>query len=110
MREQLLAELDEYEAEMKTNYRAFFALMRFMGEIFLECLITVRIAHQCIDRLFTYYERCKDDEWLECICDLLTAIGAEMDLRSILSITPRTGPPPMTAAEHQVRYLVHRID
>lgn len=49
--------------------------MRFIGELYLKSMLTSKIMHRCIMELM----KTDDDESLECLCKLLTTIGARLD-------------------------------
>ena len=49
--------------------------MRFIGELYKLRILTENIMHECILKLL----KAKDDESLECLCNLMATIGKDLD-------------------------------
>ncbi|XP_071121349.1 eukaryotic translation initiation factor 4 gamma 1-like [Mytilus edulis] len=69
----------EIEAEIvvtkKNARRRSLGKIRFIGEIFKLKMLTEPIMHECVFKLLNS----KDEESLECLCELLQTIGKELD-------------------------------
>ncbi|XP_053379565.1 eukaryotic translation initiation factor 4 gamma 1-like isoform X2 [Mercenaria mercenaria] len=72
-KEKLKKEL-KYE-ESKAKQRSL-GNIRFIGELFKLKILTENIMHDCVFKLL----RTKDPDNLECLCQLLTTIGKELDV------------------------------
>ncbi|KAG9408564.1 hypothetical protein AC1031_020418 [Aphanomyces cochlioides] len=61
--------------------RATLGHIRFIGELYKQGMLSARIMHECIQRLFGNLEA-PDEESLECLCKLLATVGARMEERA----------------------------
>lgn len=69
----LLASLEEEERRLR---RRSVGTCRFVGELYKTDLLKQRVMHECIKYLL---KQGGPEEYLECLCTLLTTIGAKMD-------------------------------
>ncbi|XP_062563157.1 eukaryotic translation initiation factor 4 gamma 1 isoform X2 [Armigeres subalbatus] len=74
--EELKAQLEEEEQKVR---RRAVGTVRFIGELFKHGQLTASIMHSCIKLLIEKDSRDYDEETLECLCKLLTTIGAKME-------------------------------
>ncbi|TMW63915.1 hypothetical protein Poli38472_014620 [Pythium oligandrum] len=58
--------------------RATLGHIRFVGELYIQRMLSARIMHECIQRLFGDLTK-PDEESLECLCKLLTTIGQKLE-------------------------------
>ncbi|KAJ0397053.1 hypothetical protein P43SY_010037 [Pythium insidiosum] len=72
-----LPEDERLEKELLLK-RATLGHIRFVGELFKQRMLSSRIMHQCVQRLFGDLEA-PDEESLECLCKLLTTIGQTLE-------------------------------
>ena len=68
---------DEYHAAAKAKRRGL-GLIRFIGELFKVKMLTERIMHECIKKLFGNVENPEDEE-IESLCKLLITVGSLLD-------------------------------
>ncbi|KAA1470390.1 hypothetical protein DENSPDRAFT_696704 [Dentipellis sp. KUC8613] len=68
---------DEYYAAAKAKRRGL-GLIRFIGELFKLQMLTERIMHECIQKLFGNVENPEEEE-IESLCELLTTVGQSLD-------------------------------
>ncbi|EQC28828.1 hypothetical protein, variant [Saprolegnia diclina VS20] len=61
--------------------RATLGHIRFIGELYKQGMLSSRIMHECIQRLFGNLES-PDEENLECMCKLMSTIGARLEERA----------------------------
>ncbi|KAF0699208.1 Aste57867_10219 [Aphanomyces stellatus] len=66
--------------------RATLGHIRFIGELYKQNMLSARIMHECIQRLFGNLEA-PDEESLECLCKLLATIGLRLEERA--SVVPQ---------------------
>jgi len=73
-------DLDEKEIEMKEGWakKAGLGHMRFIGELYKKALLSDRIMHECVKRLFGDVEN-PDEEALECLSQLLATVGKMLE-------------------------------
>lgn len=74
--EELKAQLEEEEQKVR---RRAVGTVRFIGELYKHDQLTSSIMHQCIKLLIEKDDKDYDEETLECLCKLLTTIGAKME-------------------------------
>lgn len=58
--------------------RATLGHIRFIGELYKQQMLSSRIMHECIQRLFGNLNN-PDEESLECLCKLLSTIGEKLE-------------------------------
>ena len=75
-KKELTLDLEDKDRRMKRRY---LGTIRFIGELFMMSMLTSRIMHDCVERLLSGYKKTKAEDKLECLCELLTTIGARMD-------------------------------
>ena len=69
--------------------------IRFIGELYKLKMLTVRIMHECVNKLLipNHAESLEArEESLECLCKLLTTVGKDLDeetMRKIHEIAPK---------------------
>ncbi|XP_072174929.1 eukaryotic translation initiation factor 4 gamma 1-like [Diadema setosum] len=73
--EQRESKLEELEEQLYKAKRRTMGNIRFIGELFKLRILTENIMHDCILRLM----KAKDDESLECLCNLMSTIGKDLD-------------------------------
>jgi translation initiation factor 4G len=56
--------------------------LKFVGHLFRVQLISDKIMHICVQQLFGDVEN-PDEEKIQCLCTLLTIIGAQLELSSV---------------------------
>ncbi|OQR94924.1 eukaryotic translation initiation factor [Achlya hypogyna] len=61
--------------------RATLGHIRFIGELYKQGMLSSRIMHECIQRLFGNLDA-PDEESLECLCKLISTVGARLDERA----------------------------
>ncbi|ETV69036.1 hypothetical protein H257_15184, partial [Aphanomyces astaci] len=61
--------------------RATLGHIRFIGELFKQGMLSARIMHECIQRLFGNTDK-PDEESLECMCKLLATVGLRLEERA----------------------------
>ncbi|KAL1736423.1 armadillo-type protein [Schizophyllum commune] len=69
---------DEYYAAQKAK-RQGLGLIRFIGELFKLQMLTVRIMHQCVQKLLLGNVDNPKEEGIESLCKLLTTVGELLD-------------------------------
>jgi translation initiation factor 4G len=80
--------------------RRYLGTIRFIGELFMMSMLTVRIMHECVERLLSGYKKTKDEDRLECLCKLLATIGAKMDEPQALAGATKSS---SSYPDHQVK-------
>ncbi|KAJ2827071.1 hypothetical protein FBU31_003271 [Coemansia sp. 'formosensis'] len=70
-------ESEEYYDAMKIKRRGL-GLVRFICELFLLDILTVRIMHECVKRLLSNVETPEEEE-VESLAKLLTTVGKKLD-------------------------------
>merc|ERR1712072_312790 len=79
MRKEIKAEWEQKEL---TARRRTLGNIRFIGELFKHKMLTVRIVHECLERLLRYKKDAiaeAREESLECLCKLLTTVGKHFE-------------------------------
>ncbi|XP_063903280.1 eukaryotic translation initiation factor 4 gamma 3-like isoform X1 [Zophobas morio] len=77
-KKELQFELEEYDRRLRMKS---VGIIRFIGELFKQQMLTTNIMMRCLDNLLDN----KDEENLECLCKLLTTIGKELEREVNLS-------------------------
>jgi translation initiation factor 4G len=72
-----LAEAREAEAELKAR-RRMLGNIQFIGQLYQQKMLTERIMHACIQQLLDNVDNPKRED-MECLCKLMTTIGALLD-------------------------------
>jgi translation initiation factor 4G len=72
-----LAEAREAEAELKAR-RRMLGNIQFIGQLYQQKMLTERIMHACIQQLLENVDNPKRED-MECLCKLMTTIGALLD-------------------------------
>ena len=81
---------EDAEAKLKAK-RKTLGHIRFIGELFKQRMLSSRIMHECIHRLFRKLEQdLHDEESLECLCQLLTTIGKPLEEPVLVRHVPLT--------------------
>ena len=70
--------VSEIEKASVENKRGILGHIRFIGELYKQNMLSSRIMHSCIIRLFGDTDHV-DEENLECLCKLLTTIGSKLE-------------------------------
>eukprot|EP00298_Acanthocystis_sp_HF-20_P012816 c20070_g1_i1.p1 GENE.c20070_g1_i1~~c20070_g1_i1.p1 ORF type:complete len:542 (+),score=188.25 c20070_g1_i1:333-1958(+) len=70
------------EEQALKQKRIIFGNIRFIGELYIRRLISEKIMHICVDRLFSSYDDDHEEEDIEATCKLLTTIGKTLDQNS----------------------------
>jgi len=69
---------DQQIAEEKASQKGrMLGNIRFIGELYMQEMLTEKIMHLCVQHLLSQTE--PPDEDVECVCDLLTTIGQKLD-------------------------------
>jgi translation initiation factor 4G len=89
----LTLELEDKDRRVKRKY---LGTIRFIGELFMLGMLTVKIMHECVHRLLGSWNKHHDEDSVECMCKLLTTIGKKMDEPEVLKNAS-------VAADHRVR-------
>jgi translation initiation factor 4G len=79
-KKELQFELEDYDRRLRMKS---VGNIRFIGELFKQQMLTIKIMMRCLDNLLEN----KDEESLECLCKLLTTIGKELESKKI-DLTP----------------------
>ncbi|CAH1972490.1 unnamed protein product [Acanthoscelides obtectus] len=69
-------ELEDYDTKLR---KKSVGNIRFIGELFKQNMLTVKIMVRCLNNLIDN----KDEESLECLCKLLTTIGKELETKNV---------------------------
>ncbi|XP_056649007.1 eukaryotic translation initiation factor 4 gamma 1-like isoform X1 [Diorhabda sublineata] len=75
----LAFDLEEYDRRLRMKS---VGNIRFIGELFKQNMLTVKIMMRCLENLLEN----KDEESYECLCKLLTTIGKELDANQSISL------------------------
>ncbi|RZC05037.1 eukaryotic translation initiation factor 4 gamma 3-like, partial [Asbolus verrucosus] len=75
-KKELQFDLEEYDRRLRMKS---VGNIRFIGELFKQQMLTIKIMMRCLDNLLEN----KDEESLECLCKLLTTIGKELESKKI---------------------------
>ncbi|PBK74051.1 ARM repeat-containing protein [Armillaria solidipes] len=77
-KEEIVLYSDEYYAARKAK-RQGLGLVKFMGELFKLQMLTERIIHECVKKLFGGNVEYPEEEEIESLCTLLTTVGQLLD-------------------------------
>ncbi|CAG0913967.1 unnamed protein product [Notodromas monacha] len=75
-RKEMMLDLEDKDRKMKRRY---LGTIRFIGELFMKGMLTGNIMHGCVLNMLNGWEKTRDEDYLECLCKLLTTIGAKLD-------------------------------
>ncbi len=67
--------------------RRYLGTIRFIGELFMMSMLTVRIMHECVERLLSGYKKTKDEDRLEWLLQLPGPPGKNIPLDHFLLST-----------------------
>jgi len=70
---------DDLNLEMKKRKDKILANMKLIGNLFLRHLLAVRVIGQVVHDLIGIKERNPEEHMIECVCELLQAIGYTLD-------------------------------
>jgi len=73
---------DDLQLEMKKRKDKILANMKFIGNLFLRQLLAVKVIGQVVHDLVGIKESSPEEHMIECVCELLQAIGYTMDQSS----------------------------
>jgi len=76
-REQLSAE--DLQLELHKRKQKMLANMKFIGHLFLRNLLAVKVIGQVVHDLVGIKEQLPEEHMIECVCELLQAIGHTLD-------------------------------
>mmetsp|Transcript_22779 Transcript_22779/g.58094 ORF Transcript_22779/g.58094 Transcript_22779/m.58094 type:complete len:727 (-) Transcript_22779:306-2486(-) len=80
--ERLRCSADELRLEMKRRKDKMLANMKFIGNLFLRQLLAVKVIGQVVHDLIGIKETLPEEHMIECVCELLEAIGYTLDSTS----------------------------
>ncbi|CAG0888024.1 unnamed protein product [Cyprideis torosa] len=75
-RKELRAEMDE--AAMKVRKR-YLGVIVFIGQLFKLGMLTMPIMYRCMDQLLEHWKTTLVEDYIECLCRLLTTIGYRLE-------------------------------
>lgn len=70
---------EDLKLEMKKRKDKMLANMKFIGHLFLRQLLAVKVIGQVVHDLIGIQERLPEEHMIECVCELLQAIGYTLD-------------------------------
>uniref|UniRef100_A0A7S2QBJ4 MIF4G domain-containing protein n=1 Tax=Zooxanthella nutricula TaxID=1333877 RepID=A0A7S2QBJ4_9DINO len=70
---------DDLRIEMKKRKDKMLANMKFIGNLFLRQLLAVKVIGQVVHDLIGIKEKQPEEHMIECVCELLQAIGHTLD-------------------------------
>mmetsp|Transcript_15947 Transcript_15947/g.42143 ORF Transcript_15947/g.42143 Transcript_15947/m.42143 type:complete len:1094 (+) Transcript_15947:192-3473(+) len=70
---------DELRLEMKRRKEKILANMKFIGNLFLRQLLAVKVIGQVVHDLIGIKDALPEEHMIECVCELLEAIGHTLD-------------------------------
>jgi len=73
---------DELKLEMKRRKDKMLANMKFIGNLFLRQLLAVKVIGQVVHDLIGLKQGLPEEHMIECVCELLQAIGYTLDATS----------------------------
>ena len=80
---------NEWEVKERRARKRSLGNIRFIGELYKLKMLTVRILHECINKLLTpnIAESLEGrEESLECLCKLLTTVGKDLDEETLRKV------------------------
>lgn len=70
---------DDLRLELKRRKDKMLANMKFIGNLFLRQLLAVKVIGQVVHDLIGIKEKLPEEHMIECVCELLQAIGHTLD-------------------------------
>jgi len=71
--------IEDRQMAISKAKRRSLGLIRFIGELFKLKMLTEKIMHECLQKLL---RDDRDDDSIECLCQLLTTIGQDIDIKN----------------------------